>query len=45
MNWVRDPYAKGKRKYGNIYLGGLTGEKGKETDIRPVFLTELGITL
>ena len=44
MNWVRDLDAKGKRKFGNIYLGTLTGEKGFETDIRPVFKPELGLT-
>ena len=42
MNWVRDPDVQGKRKFGNIYLGTLTGEKGFETDIRPVFRSELG---
>jgi len=45
MNWVNDRDAKGKRKFGNIYLGALTGEKAFETDIRPVFESELGLKL
>ena len=44
MNWVQNPETKGKRKFGNIFLGNLTGEKGFETDIRPVFQSELGLT-
>ena len=45
MNWVRDLKAQDKRKYGNIYLGNLTGEKSFETVIRPVFESELGIII
>ena len=43
MFWVNDPTKKGKRGHGHIYLGALTGGKGFETYIHPVFQSELGI--
>ena len=43
MNWNQDLKNTGKRSYGTIYLGTLTGCKGFETKIQPVFLSELGL--
>ena len=43
MHWNRDKTSKGKRGFGSIYLGKLTGEKGFETYIKEPFMTELGI--
>ena len=44
MNWNQDPTTKGKKRgYGHIYLGKLAGEKGFETNLLDVFVSELGI--
>ena len=45
MNWQQDPTNTGKRGYGTIYLGNLTGGKGFETKLQDVFKTELGVIL
>ena len=43
MRWNQDITNKGKRGYGTIYLGSLTGTKGFETKLQDVFVNELGI--
>jgi hypothetical protein len=44
MNWNQDPSTRGKKRgYGHIYLGKLAGEKGFETYLADVFVSELGI--
>ena len=43
MNWNQDRSSKGKRSFGHIYLGKLTGEKGFETYLKDPFMTELGV--
>ena len=46
MSWNQDVTQRGKKRgYGHIYLGGLTGGRGFETNILNVFQTELGIIL
>ena len=45
MNWVQDKEKKGKRGYGHIYLGSLTGHKGFEAYLKDPFMTELGIVI
>ena len=37
MNWNQDKQKKGKRGYGHIYLGKLTGDKRFEAYLQPVF--------
>ena len=43
MNWNQDRSSKGKRGFGHIYLGKLTGDQGFETYLKDLFMTELGI--
>ena len=43
MNRNQDRSSKGKRSFGHIYLGKLTGEKGFETYLKDPFMTELGV--
>ena len=43
MNWNQDPNSKGKRSFGHIYLGKLTGERGFEAYLKDPFMTELGV--
>ena len=43
MSWNQDRSSKGKRGFGHIYLGKLTGDRGFETYIKEPFITELGV--
>ena len=43
MNWNQDVTNSGKRGFGYIYLGTLTGGKGFEAYLKDVFQTELGV--
>ena len=45
MNWNQDRNSKGKRGFGHIYLGKLTGEKGFEAYLKDPFMTELGVMI
>ena len=45
MIWNQDKAKKGKRGYGCIYLGSLTGGKGVEAYLKDPFMTELGIVI
>ena len=45
LNWNQDRFAKGKRGFGHIYLGKLTGERGFETNLKDVFTNELGVNI
>ena len=43
MSWNDDRSNKGKRGFGHIYLGTMTGGKAFETNLKDVFQTELGL--
>ena len=43
MNWNQDRSNKGKRGFGHIYLGKITGDRGFETNLKDVFKNELGV--
>ena len=43
MNWNQDRFSKGKRGFGHIYLGKLTGDRGFEAYLKEPFMTELGV--
>ena len=45
MNWNQDRSSKGKRGFGHIYLGALTGGRAFETNIQSVFQMELGVII
>ena len=43
MQWNQDRNSKGKRGFGHIYLGKLTGDRGFESYLKDPFMTELGV--
>ena len=45
MSWNQDRTSKGKRSFGHIYLGKLTGERGFEVYLKDPFMTELGVNI
>ena len=45
LNWNQDRTNKGKRGFGHIYLGNLTGGRAFETYIKDTFANELGVNI
>ena len=45
MQWNQDRSCKGKRGFGHIYLGKITGDRGFETYLKDPFMTELGVNI
>ena len=45
MHWNQDRSCKGKRGFGHIYLGKITGDRGFEAYLKDPFMTELGVMI